>query len=130
MREFGEPADRHKLTEIMALAQSFFDGAPKRRALTAKEFALEEDADRVMVHEADVRNGEERLRVAVTREDARPPFEWLMEITSDVGESDYFKHYLVTEEGVFLAQRKVLTPVDEAEAQIILSDQKIALGWL
>jgi hypothetical protein len=104
--------------------------AEPKRDVRASDFAMEENPDRVVVREVDLRNGDERLRVAVTDPGARPPFEWLLEITSDVGEADYFKHWLVREHDVVLAQRKVLTPVDDAEADLILSDLSTAKSWL
>jgi hypothetical protein len=130
MREFGKPAGSGAREEILKLAQSVFDRAGEKRAVRAKEFAMEEDPERVVVHEVDLKREGERLRVAVTEPDARPPFEWLLEITSDVGQSDYFKHYLVTRDEVVLAQRKVLTPIDQQEADLILADLQTAERWL
>jgi hypothetical protein len=129
MREFGPPVDEGVRDEILKLAQSLFDRTEPKRAVRAKEFAMDENPEQVVVHEVDMRGDEGRLRVAVTEPDARPPFEWLLEITSDVGESEYFKHYLVREHDVVLAQRKVLTPIDAEEAELILSDLRTAKGW-
>jgi len=39
-----------------------------------------------------------------------------------VGETDYFKHYLVREYDIFLAQRKILTPIAGVEAEVIRGD--------
>ncbi|MDF2461070.1 MAG: hypothetical protein K0S68_473 [Candidatus Saccharibacteria bacterium] len=133
MREFGPPVDEGVRAEILKLAQSLFDRVEPKRAVRAKEFAMDENPEQIVVHEVDLRSSDEdgqRLRVAVTEAAARPPFEWLLEITSDIGESEYFKHYLVREHDVVLAQRKVLTPIDAEEAELILSDLRTAESWL
>jgi hypothetical protein len=130
MRDFDTPIDSAVRDEIKALAQLIFDQAEPKRAVLASEFAMEETPDRVVVHEVDLRQGDERLRIAVTEAYARPPFEWLLEVTSDVGEADYFKHYLIRDEDVVLAQRKVLTPLDDEEAAILLGDLRTAQSWL
>jgi len=116
--------------EILTLARNIFDQAQPKRAVTAKEFAMDDEPDRVVVHEVDLRRSGERLRVAVTEPEARPPFEWLYEITSDIGESEYFKHYLIREEDVVLAQRKLLTPLDQQEADLVVADLRAAQRWL
>jgi hypothetical protein len=130
MREFGNPVRAEVRDEIVKLAQRIFDAAEPKRLVRASEFAMDETPDRVVVNEVDLRSGSERLRIAVTRPDARPPFEWLMEITSDVAEADYFKHYLVLEGDIVLAQRKVLTPLDRQEAEVVLADLRVAQSWL
>lgn len=130
MRVFGQPVGMAVRAEIVTMAQAIFDRAGVRRAVLAREFAMEEDPDRVVASEVDVRWGSERLRIAATEASARPPFEWLMEITSNVGEADYFKHYLVRDDDIVLAQRKVLTPIDAAEAQLIMHDLRLASGNL
>jgi hypothetical protein len=112
--------------KILAAAREIYDRAEPKRAVKATEFAMDDEPDKVVVHEVDVRFGEDRLRVAVTEESARPPFEWQLEITSDVGNADYFKHYLVRDHDVVLAQRKVLTPLDEPEADLVLADLEAA----
>jgi hypothetical protein len=91
---------------------------------------MEEKPDQVVAREVDLRSGPNRLRIAATESSARPPFQWLLEITSDMGEADYFKHYLVREDDIVLAQRKVLTPLDDKEAEVVLSDLQAAQGWL
>lgn len=116
--------------EILKLARSLYDRVEAKRDVTAKDFAMDGDQDRVVAHEVDLRHEGERLRVAVTEPSARPPFEWLLEITSDVGEAEYFKHYLIRDHDVVLAQRKVLTPIDQQEADLILHDLKTAAAWV
>jgi len=131
MREFGSPAGSEAREAIAALARAVFDAAgASKRAVRAGEFAMDGDPERVVVYEVDLRDGDERLRIAATEPGARPPFEWLLEITSDIGEADYFKHYLVREQDVMLAQRKVLTPIDAQEADLILADLRTAQSWL
>jgi hypothetical protein len=53
-----------------------------------------------------------------------------MERSSDVGEADYFKHYLVRAHDIVLAQRKVLTPLDAEEAGVLRGDLDAALKFL
>jgi hypothetical protein len=126
MREFGKPISLDEREEVLALAQAIYDAAGPKRAVKAEDFAMDEEPERVVVHEIDLKWDGQRMRIAATEPNARPPFEWLVEITSDVGDSDYFKHYLVRDEDIVLAQRKVLTPIDREEADIILSDLREA----
>jgi hypothetical protein len=88
------------------------------------------DPARIVVKEIELKWDGERLRVGNTLPDVRPPFEWIYEISSDVGEADYFKHYLVREHDIVLAQRKVLTPLDAEEAEILRADLQAALESL
>lgn len=129
MREFGPAVGGNVRAEIMKLAKALYDEVPTKREVLAKDFAMEENPERIVVREVDLRSGDDRLRVAVTTPDARPPFEWLVEITSDIGEADYFRHYLIREHDVVLAQRKVLTPVDAVEADRIITDLQTAANW-
>lgn len=100
-----------------------FDAVPVKREVPGEKFAMDEAPQAIVLREVDIQLGDgERLRIAVSDPAARPPFEWLMEITSEIGESDYIKHYLVRDHDIVLAQRKVLTPIDDHEAQIILAD--------
>lgn len=130
MRELGQPVGSEVRAEILALAEEIFDKATPKRTVLARDFAMEEDPDQEVVDEVDLRHEGERLRIAVTRAAARPPFEWLWEITSDIGETDYFKHYLIRDDDVVLAQRKVLTPLDAVEAEVVMGDLKTAQSWL
>lgn len=130
MREFGSAVTAAKRAEIVALVQAMFIKTEPKQALTGAKFALEDRPDAVVARSVELRGPEGgRLRIAVTEADARPPFEWLYEITSDVGEADYFKHYLVREGDIVLALRKVLTPIDDAEAELILADLATARSW-
>ena len=131
MRDFGAAITSDRRVEIVSLARQVFDGAKAYREVRASAFVIDLPADPVVVREAEVKWRDGRLRVAMTEEAARPPFEWLMEITSNVGEADYFKHYLIRDDDIVLAQRKVLTPIDEEEAAVVLADlaaAKAALG--
>ncbi|HSX02688.1 MAG TPA: hypothetical protein VLI05_05255 [Candidatus Saccharimonadia bacterium] len=122
MRIFGPPASPELQQLVREAAHQLFVDAPARRAVLGKDFAMDE-AELVVLHEVDLRWGAgQRLRIAETQAAARPPFEWLSEITADIGETDYFKHYLIRDHDIVLAQRKVLTPIDEVEARIILAD--------
>jgi hypothetical protein len=130
MREFGSPIDRQRYEQIVAAALDVYEVAPKPREVTAATFAMDGDPDRVVVTEALVNLDGGRVRVAQTKPAERPPFEWLIEITSDLDETDYFKHYLIREDDIVLAQRKVLTPIDDQEAEVILADLAIARAAL
>ena len=126
MRQFGAPVGNDMRDQILAAAKALYERVPVKREVKASQFAMDDQPDKVVVHEVDVRWEGNRLRVAATEPDVRPPFEWLLEITSDVGEADYFKHYLIREHDVVLAQRKELTPLDDQEAEVVLSDLKAA----
>lgn len=129
MREFGPAVGGEVRAEILKMAKALYDESPVKREVRAREFAMDENPEQVVVREVDLRSGDDRLRVAVTVPAARPPFEWLVEITSDIGEADYFRHYLIRDHDVVLAQRKVLTPVDGVEANKIIADLQTAAGW-
>ena len=130
MRDFGPTIDVTRRTEIVRAAREVFELATRRRSAVASEFALEISGNPIVVNEADVRWDEGRMRVALTTAEAHPMFDWLIEITANIGEVDYFKHYLILPDEIVLAQRKVLTPIDEVEAQVILGDLKLALAQL
>ncbi len=126
MREFGPTASPQLQQQIRQLAAELFAGVPAKRPLRGGDFAMDDEAA-VVVYEATIQvDDTQRLRIAQTVPEARPPFEWLLEITSDIGESDYFKHYLIREHDIMLAQRKELTPIDDQEAHVILRDLQTA----
>ena len=126
MREFGQVIEENRRDEIIRAARTLFDAAGPKREARASEFELDLEGDPIMVNEADMRWTSGRMRVAMTTQDARSLFNWLIEITSNIGEVDYFKHYLVLENEIVLAQRKVLTPIDDQEALVILADLNTA----
>lgn len=130
MREFGVGISRERYAQVVEAAEAFFAAASAKRDVRASDFAMEMAGDPVVVHESEAKWPEGRMRVAKTVLEARPPFEWLIEITANIDEGDYFKHYLVREEDIVLAQRRVLTPIDDEEALIILEDMAEARGAL
>lgn len=130
MRTFAEPISAERRREIVAAAQAFFSEAHDRRNMLAEQFAMDGEPQRVVATEAEVRWPEGRMRVAHSKPEERPPFEWTYEITSDIGEADYFKHYLIRDNDIVLAQRKDLTVIDEQEAMVVLTDLADALKAL
>lgn len=130
MRQLGAPVGGSVRQTIIDLACRVFVFAPKHRLVRASEFTMDMIGDPVVVKEAEIKWPAGRLRVAITETDARPPFEWQLEITSNIDETDYFKHYLVRDEDVVLAQRKILTPIDAEEAEVVLADLELALAQL
>jgi hypothetical protein len=128
MREFGAVVSVELAARIRREALALFELMPGKQPVLGEALAMDE-TDLLVLEVAEVldENGN-KFKLSVTRPQARPPFEWLIEISSDLGESEYFKHYLVREEDIVLAQRKVLTPIDEAEADIILADLAEARG--
>jgi hypothetical protein len=128
MREFGEPIGADARKELVDLIERVYALVPAKREVSAGEFAMEEQPERIVVKEIDLRWDGERLRIGKTLDDARPPFEWVYEISSDMGESEYFKHYLVREDDIVLAQRKLLSVIDAEEAAILRADLQEALA--
>lgn len=128
MREFGTPLADEQRQELVALIARVYGSVPAKREVSAADFAMEDNPDQIVVKEVDIRWAENRLRVAMTDPQVRPPFEWLYEVSSDVGESEYFKHYLVRENDIVLAQRKVLTVIDAEEAGILRADLEAGLN--
>ncbi len=127
MRDFGKPISNETRTELTGLVEQVYNNGSAQRALRASDFAMEEVPDRIVAKEVEVRWDDSRLRVAATESDARPPFEWLYEVTANVGDTDYFKHYLVRTDDIVLAQRKVLTVIDDKEAAVMRADLLAAL---
>lgn len=122
MREFGPAASPELDAAIRREALSLFELMPDKTPVLGDALAMDE-TDLLVLEAAEVFDEDgNKFKMSVTRPTARPPFEWLIEISSDLGESEYFKHYLVREDDIVLAQRKSLTPIDEAEAEIILAD--------
>ncbi len=122
MREFGPAASRDLDAKIRREALALFELMPDKKPVLGEALAMDE-IDLLVLEVAEILDeAGNKFKLSVTRPSARPPFEWLIEISSDLGESEYFKHYLVRDDDIVLAQRKVLTPIDEAEADIILAD--------
>lgn len=123
MREFGVAIAPELRRELVRLIEQVFLAVPAKREVSAAEFSMEDlEPARIVVKEVEYKWDGERLRVAMTEPDVRPPFEWVYEVSSDVGDSEYFKHYLVRADDIVLAQRKVLTVIDEEEAEILKAD--------
>lgn len=131
MREFGMPISPGTRDTLVELIDAVYRSVPAKRKVTAAEFSMDSlEPGRVVVKEVEYKWDGERLRVAMSEPEVRPPFEWFYEVSSDVGESDYFKHYLVLEGEIVLAQRKVLTVIDDEEAAILRGDLEAALASL
>lgn len=128
MRDFGAPISEDVRLQLMELIDRLYASAPAKREVTAGEFAMEENPERIVVREIDLKWDGQRIRIGRTLDEVRPPFEWVYEISSDMGESEYFKHYLVRENDIVLAQRKVLTVIDDEEAAILRADLEEALS--
>lgn len=130
MREFGAPLTPSRRQELVELIVRVYGSVPAKKEVRAADFAMEDEPERIVVKEVEFKWDGNRLRVAMSEPKARPPFEWFYEVSSDVGESDYFKHYLVRADDIVLAQRKVLTVIDEREAEILRADLQAALDSL
>jgi hypothetical protein len=131
MREFGASIMPELEQQIRLAADRLFETAKVRRPTYGRDFAMEDRPDELVAEEVDVRLDEdERYRLARTVPSARPPFEWQYEITADMGESEYIKHYLIRDHDIVLAQRKVLTPIDDEEGRLMLADLQAVLRHL
>jgi hypothetical protein len=115
--------------ELVDMVERLYDQLPARREVTAADFMMDDlPGEQVVVQEGELKWDGNRIRVGRSLPDARPPFEWSYEVSSDVGEADYFKHYLVLEKEIVLAQRKVLMPIDDEEAEVLRADLQAALA--
>ncbi|QQR51871.1 hypothetical protein IPG36_04620 [bacterium] len=113
--------------EIVEMARAVYEAAPRHHVLKAAEFMFAGDSSRTVAEEATLDTPNGKIRIAYSQPAERPPFEWHWEITSDMGEADFFKHYLIRENDVVLAQKRVLTPIDDFHAGIVLGDLRAAL---
>ena len=131
MREFNPPVSLALRQRIIELVFDVLDRAPKVKRLYGRDLAMDEE-DAFVGRSARVDLGEEIgiLSLAQSEPSARPPFEWIVEVTSEIGESDYLRHYLIRENDMVLAHRKVLTEVDDREAEGVITDLKTALAAL
>jgi hypothetical protein len=117
MREFSPPVAPILRLTVIELVDQIITLAPKELVSESAKVNLSE--------------GVGQVAVARSEAIARPPFEWLVEVTSQINETDYLKHYLVRENDIVLAHRKVLTEVDDTEAEQLIRDLKqtlLALG--
>lgn len=91
--------------------------------VTAEETMADELApNTVVIKKIKVKLTEGYIELQVTTPEARPPFEWLAEITWDTGE---YCHYLVRKEGIFAARGKELTPVTPIQLESILQHLRL-----
>lgn len=111
--------------KIRQAVTELFPVFPIKKVFFGRDYAMD-DKDMLVVEAAEIKNQDGRFRLAYSMPESRPPFEWEYEITSEYDELDYFKHYLVRAEDIVLAQRKVLLPIDDVEAELILADIKRA----
>lgn len=125
MRDFEGTVSAELAQRVRAAAKELFDLIKTKKPVLGSALAME-PADEVVLYEANIKTPHGNLQLAETLPAARPPFEWLMEITSDLGDGSYFKHYLIRENDIVLAHRKLLTPIDDVEANTILSDLAVA----
>lgn len=122
MREFGPAVSTDLDAQIRREALELFEVMPNKQPVLGDALAMDE-TDMLVLEAAEVLDESgNKFKLSVTQPQARPPFEWLIEISSDLGTSEYFKHYLIRDDDIVLAQRKILTPIDETEAEIILAD--------
>jgi hypothetical protein len=128
--EFYPPVSAEKRSELIALVDELIGLCPKLKHQYGRDLAMD-DEDLLVSKVAKFDLGEEVGTVTVARSEAiaRPPFEWLAEITCDINDVGYLKHYLVRESDVVLAHRKVLTEIDDQEAERIIGDLKQTIDW-
>ncbi|MEO7617702.1 MAG: hypothetical protein ABIS59_02570 [Candidatus Saccharibacteria bacterium] len=91
------------------------------RQIPGSDFVME-PGDAIVMEELDVMTESGRFRLAATKAAARPPFEWLYEITSEINTGGGIRHYLVREDDIVAAERRTLTPLETADGELILSD--------
>lgn len=107
-----------------------YQAIPNKTPVLGETLALAEPTE-IALYQAEIKLKDgQRLRIGATEPRARPPFEWHYELSSDIGTADYFKHYLLREHDIVLAQRKDLLPIDTAEAELILHDLAVAAAAL
>lgn len=106
-----------------------YEDKARWRDIPGGDFVME-PADAVVVQELDVMTEAGRFRLAATLPTARPPFEWLFEITSEINTGTAMRHYLIREDDIVRAERRTLTPLDDEEAELILDDLKLVAASL
>lgn len=122
MRTFGPRVSPEREARIRREVQEVYEAATDRREHLGAKFAMD-NADAVVMYEVNIPVGEgDRYRINASLPSSRPPFQWAMEITADLGQADYIKHYLIREDDIVFADRKVLTVIDEQEAEVMLND--------
>jgi hypothetical protein len=107
--------------EIRSRVERLYADTSKWRDIPGSEFVME-PGDVTVVQELDVMTESGRFRLAATLPNARPPFEWLYELTSEINTGTAMRHYLVLNDEIVSAERRTLTPLDDEEAEIVLQD--------
>jgi hypothetical protein len=126
MREFNGKLSTDLDLRIRREAAELFEMVPEKREVRGSALLMDQ-GDEIVLREITIKApGAGTLQIAATSPSARPPFEWLMEITSKINDDSYFKHYLILEDKIVLAHRKELTPIDDREAAVVLTDLAIA----
>lgn len=130
MLEFTPPVSNELRYKLLKLVDELIDACPKLKIQHGHDLAMDKE-ELVVSKVAKFDLGDEVGTVTVARSEAvaRPPFEWLAEITCEINDVGYLKHYLVRDSDVVLAHRKVLTEIDNAEAERIITDLKQTLSW-
>jgi hypothetical protein len=131
MRNFNPPVQLELRNEIINLVIQILLLAPKIKQQFGSDLAMD-DEDEVVCEYTKIDMGDDIgvITVAKSKEYARPPFEWIVEVTSEIGESEYFRHYLIRDDDMVLAQRKVITEVDDEEARLLIIDLKSCIAYL
>jgi hypothetical protein len=130
-REFSPPVAPELRQRIIELVVAILEHAPKVKRLYGRDFAMD-DEEALVGRSTKLDLGDEMGTLSVAQSEAgtEPPFEWLVEVTSEINPSDYLKHYLVRDSDIVLAHRKVLTEVDDQEAKSLIVDLEQALATL
>jgi hypothetical protein len=131
MRDFTPPVAPSLRQRIAELVLTILERAPKVKSQYGRDLAMDQ-VDMLVSRSAKIDLGEDigSISLAQSEASARPPFEWIVEVTSEIGESDYLRHYLIRENDMVLAHRKVLTEVDDREAEGLISDLTMTLATL
>ncbi|HVE81072.1 MAG TPA: hypothetical protein VNA68_02990 [Candidatus Dormibacteraeota bacterium] len=102
------------LQTVVALAEK----ADSREVAANEDFGLELDG-KIIYDSCKATSPEGPIEINLTRDYARPPFEWLAEITLD---GKPFRHFLLTsEQTVIETYGKQVLPVSEQDAKWLLA---------
>lgn len=130
MRNFSPPVRPELREQIVDLVQQIIAIAPKTKQQFGRDLIMD-DTELLVSESARITFDDGAvISLAQSTPAARPPFEWLVEITSELEASDYLKHYLVRQDDMVLAHRKVITEVDDQEAEALVADLKLTLESL
>ncbi len=107
MREFGAPISSERFKAITSLAANLFADLPNKRLIHGEALSMD-DPEMIVLETAEVLDQDgNKFKLSATKPEACPPFEWLYEISSDLGHSEYFRHYLIRDTDIVLAQPKI-----------------------